>query len=220
MIVHEHLEQGSEEWLRARLGCATASMASSVITPTGKLSASRIGYARKLARQCSIADTFPFEGNKYTEWGHQHEPAARAYFEQETGIKVSEVGFCTREDKIIGCSPDGLIKGEDGEWIAGLEIKAPQIDQHGEYLIAETLPSTYKPQVHWSLATTGLKKWWFVSYHPQPENSPLELKQLIVEVHADEYTERVREAQDAFLDTFKQQYDLVMEKLYVGGGAK
>ena len=55
MIVRKNLEQGSEEWFRARLGCATASAASAaskIITSTGKLSASRVGYAREIALEC------------------------------------------------------------------------------------------------------------------------------------------------------------------------
>ena len=49
MIVHDDIKQGSEAWEQIRLGRATASQASNILTPTGKLSTSRIKYARKLA---------------------------------------------------------------------------------------------------------------------------------------------------------------------------
>lgn len=77
MIVRENLEQGSEEWFRARLGCATASAASKIITSTGKLSASRVGYAREIALECEIASK-GFKGNDATEHGNYWEPYARA----------------------------------------------------------------------------------------------------------------------------------------------
>ena len=36
MIVHDDIKQGSEAWEQIRLGRATASQASNILTPTGK----------------------------------------------------------------------------------------------------------------------------------------------------------------------------------------
>jgi hypothetical protein len=54
-----------------------------------------------------------FAGNKFTDWGNDHENEARELFESMMGYQVTEVGFVTRDDKIIGCSPDGLIMDEE-----------------------------------------------------------------------------------------------------------
>lgn len=222
MIVHENMIQGSEEWENIRLGRATASQASMIFTPTGKLSASRVKYARRLARECRMKDPMEFQGNKYTDWGNEHESEARAVFEKETGKEVHEVGFCTRADRIIGCSPDGLIK-KDGEWAEGLEIKCPQVDKHGEYLLEGELPPEYKLQVHWSMATTGLNAWWFMSYFPDVVSRPTEdnpngviikTNPLILKIERDEFTEKVSEAMDQFIIDYRDIRNETLDALY------
>ena len=210
MIVHEHLEQGSEQWLKIRKGRATASEASKILTPTGKPSASRVKYMRKLARECACDDPLEWFGNKHTEWGHDHESEARELFEEETGLDVAEVGFCTREDGIIGFSPDGLILPDksrpDSEFIGGLEIKCPAPDKHVEYLIEGELPAEYKLQVHWSLAASGLPVWWFMSYFPG-------LNPFIIRVESDDFTQLVRDAQDQFLIDYAPERERVLDAI-------
>lgn len=205
MIVHENLEQGSEEWLKIRKGRATASQANLVLTPTGKPSASRIKYMRKLARECACYDPLEWIGNKATDWGNDHEAEARGVFQEKTGIIVDEVGFCTREDDIIGFSPDGLIQGTEG-WLEGLEIKCPAPDKHVEYLLEGELPSEYKLQIHWSLAASGLQAWWFMSYFPG-------LNPFIIRVEADEFTEKVKTAQDQFLIDYVPERERVLNAI-------
>ena len=192
MIVLESVEQGSEQWLNMRKGKPTASEAKKIMTPKGALSKSRLAYMRKLCAECVIDDPMEFMGTKYTDWGQENEPLARAAFTDETGLSVSEVAFCTREDGVIGFSPDGLIKGDDGEWIAGLEIKCPSRDKHVEYLLDGVLPDDHKLQVHWSLAASGLDTWHFVSFFPG-------LQTFMIEVPRDSFTETVSQAQDDFL---------------------
>jgi len=204
MIVYENLIQGSEEWFQVRKGRATASQAKLVLTPTGKLSSSRIKYCWKLAAECLVDDPMEFIGNKYTDWGNDHEPDARELFEKTMGCEVHEVGFCTREDGVIGFSPDGLIKNHLDQWGSGLEIKCPSRDKHVEYVMAGTLPDEYKLQVHWSLAASGLTRWWFMSYFPG-------LKPLIIHVDADDFTEKVKVAQDDFLIDYARERKIVKE---------
>ena len=208
MIIHEDMIQGSEEWFQVRKGRATASQAKMILTPTGKLSASRIKYCWKLAAECLVDDPMEFMGNKYTDWGNAHEPEARASFEKYAGVKVDEVGFCTREDTVIGFSPDGLIKNAAGEWRSGLEIKCPSRDKHVEYVMSGDLPSEYKLQVHWSLAASGLTRWWFMSHFPG-------LSPLIIPVDADDFTDKVKEAQDEFLIDYARELELVLSKIVI-----
>ena len=202
-----NLEQGSDEWLQARKGRATASDAKNMLTPTGKLSKSSIGYMRKLARECVIDDPMQFQGNKFTEWGHEYETAARIAFSNTTGIVVQEVGFCVNaKNPTLGCSPDGLIANEDGEYIAGLEIKCPSVDTHVDYLMEGILPSEHAAQVHWSMMATGLNQWYFMSYFPG-------LNPLIIKVEADEFTEKMKEAADAFSVQYNQERERVWRSI-------
>lgn len=207
MIIHPHVIQGSEEWLEMRAGRATASEASKVLTPTGKDSSSRIGYMRKLAREKLINDPMEFMGNKFTEWGQAMEPEARGVFEKETDLVVSEVGFCTRADDIVGFSPDGIIYHEGNPW-KGLEIKCPAVDKHVQYIMEGILPPEYKLQVHWSLAASGLNSWYFMSYFPK-------LKPLIIEVEADEFTDLVKDAQDRFIIDYAEVKPAVTKAIMV-----
>lgn len=195
--------QQSEAWFNARKGRATASNFDKILTPTGRLSKSALGYMRKLARECVVDDPMEFEGNKYTEWGNTNEPLARADFARLTGFTVEEVGFCTRADGApIGCSPDGLIK-EGDSYIAGLEIKCPQVDTHVEYVLEGKLPDKYKLQVHGSMAVTGLDKWWFFSWFPQ-------LNPLLICVPRDEFTEQVTDALNQFVIDYCEERKRVL----------
>ncbi len=160
--------QGSEEWFNARKGRATASCFKKILTPTGKLSAQADEYARKLARECKLADPHEFIGNKHTEWGNEYEPIARDIFCATTGRNVVEVGFVQNNSvPVLGCSPDGLIIGDDGiTAVAGLEIKCPSIDTLVGWMIDGVLPTEHLPQVHGSMIVTGLQEWEFVAYFP------------------------------------------------------
>lgn len=120
--------------------------------------------------------------------GKELEPIAREAYENATGWKVTEVGFISHDCDGFGNSPDGLIKGEDGEndeqWSHGLEIKCPVAKTMMRWLDAGTLPDEHRLQVHASLAASGLQRWDFWAWHP-------ELIPLHVVVERDEFTDEV-----------------------------
>lgn len=199
MIVNEIVMQGSEAWFAMRKGRPTASRFKDIITPkTGKLSAKAESYMAELVGECFCPNFEGFMGNDATEHGNEFEPIARRDFEERTGINVETVGFVTRDDEIIGCSPDGLIRDAAGEWTEGLEIKCPfHPKTQVSYLLAGELPDIYRPQVHGSMAVTGLDRWHFYSYHPN-------MAPLHVVVERDDYTEKVSAALDEFLVAYQE----------------
>lgn len=180
--------QYSDEWNEIRAGIPTASCADKILTPTGKLSAQSDKYLNELLAERAGYGDAPTEPTEWMLRGLEMEPEARAYFEFEKGLTVTEVGFITNEDGTAGCSPDGLIDGAIG-W----ESKCPKASTQIGYLRTGELPAYYKPQVHFSMAVTGLDKWWFMSYFPG-------LDPLIVLVERDEYTEKVAAAVKQFTD--------------------
>ena len=199
--------QGSAMWHEARLGRATASQAANILTPTGKLSTSATGLIRRLAREQVCADPNEREPNAAMEWGNMQEPFARDEFRKLTKNRVIEVGFCqSLVHPALGCSPDGLIQDADGPIVAGLEIKCPQIDTHVEYLIDDVLPKKYAPQVHWSMAITGLDVWYFMSYFPN-------LRSLIVKVERDEYTDKIESAALEFAERYQSEVESIIERI-------
>lgn len=207
MIVKEQMQQGSEEWFAVRRGRPTASNFKRIITPkTGELSASRIAYIDELIAECFFPDHVEFEGNRWTDRGNELEPIARDSFEAITGADVAEVGFCVRSDELVGCSPDGLIRDADGEYIAGLEIKCPTPKTHVKYVRKGELPDEYKTQVHGGMAVTGLDTWHFFSFAPGVQ--PL---WLIVE--RDDYTEKLSQALDSFIIEYADTRNDLMDRL-------
>jgi len=200
-------DQGTDEWLAARKGKLTASRADEIITPTGKLSAGARKLMIKLTRQCIIDDPQEFAGNAATQWGHAHEPTARDEFTNLTGYAVETVGMLQSSlSPCLACSPDGLFMV--GDVIHGLEIKCPSVDTHCEYVIDGQLPAKYRPQVHFSMAITGIRTWYFMSYFPADG-----IKQLIVPVEWDEYTDKMQAAAMAFAKEYEAEMPKILEAI-------
>lgn len=202
-----NFDQGTPEWSACRKGKLTASQVSEILTPTGKPSKSADGLLRKLARECVIDDPMEFEGNKFTAWGHAHEPMARDAFMLETGFDVYTVGFCERKDHpVLGCSPDGLVRGDNDVTIAGLEIKCLTVDNHVDALLDDEMPAKYAPQVHFSMAVTGLNAWYFVAFFPG-------LRTLIKRIERDEYTAKIEAAAIEFAQRYQQEAPAIWAKI-------
>ena len=118
------VEQGSDEWLAARLGLPTASEMHCLLSdgrvcpPFGQ---GALTYADKLIYERFTGQLEgSFGGNSHTERGHVIEPiAVQAYIDSghATAMDVIEAGIML--DKGVGASPDRLI-GADG----GIEIKS------------------------------------------------------------------------------------------------
>jgi hypothetical protein len=167
-------EQGSPEWLAARLGIPSASMFAKIVTTKGIWSASADAYINQLVAERLTGEREEVFQSHHMLRGTELEPDARDLYSLISDAEVTEVGFCLHDTLSAGCSPDGLI-GEEG----GLEIKAPAPATHVEYLRGGVLPSKYKQQVMGCLWITGREWWDFVSYHPT-------MKPLIVRVERDE----------------------------------
>ena len=161
MIEIIDVEQGTPEWFEARSGIATASCFNQIMTPAklGK-STSQKKYAISI-----VAGEVGFEGNEWTERGHELEADARFAYQFVNGVKVDQVGFVRGE--LAGCSPDGLV-GDDG----GVEFKCLKSENHLLYAFdwdGETIPTLFLNQVYGSLFVTG-RKWWDLNlYHPRFE---------------------------------------------------
>ena len=199
MIIWPNLLQGSEQWLAARVGKLTASNASKIITAGGKLSTQSQGYMDELISDCFCPGQNAWHGNANTDRGTAMEPLARAAFERRHSMAVTEVGFVTREDGVIGCSPDGLISRGNDKWISGLEIKCPLPKTHFRYLTDGGLPDTYKPQVHFSMMVTGLP-WHFFSYCPG-------MRPLHLFIEPDSYTRKLQTVVEDFVSEYAKAWE-------------
>jgi putative phage-type endonuclease len=192
MEIIKNIEQGSEEWFKMRLGVATASNFSKIVTSTGKLSTTLSAYALDLASQSLLEEQEESYQNEAMRRGNELEPEAKQAYQEATFNSVEEVTFITCGD--YGYSPDGLVS-EDGL----IEIKCPQANTHTKYLCDNKLPTAYIQQVQGGLMVSGRKWCDFVSYHPSFKGDK---KLFIVRVERDE----------EFIKALKAGIDLVIKK--------
>jgi predicted phage-related endonuclease len=182
-------EQGTPEWLQARLGIPSASSYAKLVTTTGKSSAQAEAYINQLVAERITGEPTVFHVTEPMTRGIELEPEARFRYEMETGNLVIQVGFLMHDTLQAGASPDGLV-GENG----GLEIKCPSAHTHVEYLRDGDLPIKYFQQVQGCLWISGRDWWDFMSYHPKMEP-------LIVRVFRDE--EFIKALECAVIDAVK-----------------
>ncbi len=163
MKIH-NCEQMTLEWIRLHFGIPTAACLDQLLTPEFELRKGEMPKTlvyKKVAEKIQNRPLIDLSQSSFMmEQGMIVEEEARPWFELEYDKKVKKVGFITTDDGRCGCSPDGLIEGED----CGLEIKSPAAHTHVKYLVNGVLPKEYVAQVYGSMFVTGFKKWMFVSY--------------------------------------------------------
>ena len=155
-----NVEQGSKEWHNARLGIPTASRFSQIITKTLKPSVSATGYMHELLGEWALGEPSSNFSSAFMERGISTEDEAINYYEFEQEEDTRKVGFCLRDDKLAGCSPDRLV-GLNG----GLEIKVPSAKIHIAYLLGSPV-ADYHAQVQGCLYITGREWWDILSFNP------------------------------------------------------
>ncbi len=169
------LEQGSPEWLQARLGIPTASQFSRLITPkTMKPSTQSFDYLSELIAEWMLGKPLDAEENEWMQRGRELEPSAIDFYQLQRDVDVERCGFALLDDRSAGCSPDGLV-GTEG----GLEIKCPSPAKHVAYLLGQESMDKYTPQIQGCMWITGRQWWDRLSFHP-------ELPPLLVRVERDE----------------------------------
>lgn len=218
--------QNTEEWHKARLGKATASMFSRIITAVkGDPSAQMDDYANQLAAEILTGDpTDDFKGNVWTERGHELEPEAiAAYAMLRDAAEVEHGCFVSNDEETYGASPDNFVKipvyeqrivdevNDDGEVIGQteqqelvgydeglLEIKCKLPKNQIAVLRNPVVSRDHWPQLQGQLLVTGRKWVDIMYYHPK-------LPPQIIRVERDEdYIAKLQVALDACVEQVKQ----------------
>jgi putative phage-type endonuclease len=157
-------EQGSPEWIAARVGKVGASRVHEIVakTKTGP-SAMRANYLAELvAERLTGAPAEKFVSGPM-QWGTDCEPAARDLYAFATGANITSVGLVLHPTiAMSAASPDGLV-GDDGL----VEIKCPNTATHIATLLGGEIDGRYVKQMQWQMACTGRKWCDFVSYDPR-----------------------------------------------------
>lgn len=160
--IYEELEQGTPEWLEARLGIVTASVAKNLLTSTFKVSKDKKvnAYAMEVASERITGRNVPLHQTWDMERGHLEEVLARDLY-SERYAEAREVGFITNDwlGFKVGFSPDGLV-GDDGI----IEIKSRLPKYQVQTFVNGGVPSEFMVQCQFGMMVSGRDWCHFVSY--------------------------------------------------------
>lgn len=199
------MDQRTVEWYQARLGKATASRFSDIMTKirSGEAAGRRNYRAEIVAERLSGVPSNGFTSAPM-QWGIDNEPLARLEYELQTGNTIEDAFFETHKTLDAGASPDGYI-GDLGL----TEIKCPNTATHIETLKTQDVPKQYIPQIQGQLWITGREWCDFISFDPRlPANAQL----YIVRVNRDEkYIKDLEEEVTSFLQEVDKEVKFIKE---------
>ncbi len=171
-------EQGTQEWLNDRCGCASASRFIDIIAvskSSGKPLKAREDYMWSVAGEQFYGVPTEPASAKSMDWGHALEPYAKEAYEIETGLIVVSSGF-VRHPAIDWCggSPDGLVN-DDG----GIEIKCPKDRRVHMQTWRNGMHVDHLPQVQGNIWINEREWFDFISYDPRaPEDFRLYVQRI------------------------------------------
>ena len=171
MKIYDELEQGTDEWLRVRMGIPTASVFIDAIRkpgPRGGVPKTRQTYMYKLAGELLSGEPMDNYQNAHMQRGTDREDEARKLYALMYDAKPVQVGFIRNGD--IGCSPDALIE-EDGM----LELKDRSAHIQIALLLDKKVPSADETQCMGQLLVSG--RMW-VDYASHCRGLPLFVKRI------------------------------------------
>lgn len=168
----KNVEQGSDAWLKMRLGMITGTRLKSVMA--GAQAQETLIY-ELIAEQLSGQQETIWV-NDAMRWGTEHEDEAVQLFEKRKRKKSEVVGFCISDDfPFLGLSPDRLVKTKD-VFTKAIEVKCPTTKTALKYRYEGGIPKEYKWQVvNYFLVCETLKSLDFVVYDPRIINDDLKL---------------------------------------------
>lgn len=161
-VYHNHLVQGSEEWLAARQGMMTASEMNLILTPTLKVANNEKTRAHmyELLAQRITSYVEPRYISDDMLRGMDDEIEARRLYHINKA-KVVDVGFVTNDKWgfTLGYSPDGLV-GDDGL----IEIKSRRQKYQVQTFVEDCVPDEFMLQLQTGLLVTERSWIDFISY--------------------------------------------------------
>lgn len=202
-----NIEQGSGEWLRARLGRVSGTRLKSVMG--GKQARETLIY-ELIAEQLSGQAEEIFV-SAAMRWGTEHEAEAIRAYETNTKQKTDVVGFCVSDTYgWLALSPDRLVK-KNKKYVGAVEVKCPGTKTVMKYVREGVIPKEYEWQVaNYFLVVDTLKWLDFVIYDPRIIRP--ELKLTTIRVTREELQDNITRAQEAlesFLQEWKDIYQLI-----------
>jgi hypothetical protein len=166
------------EWLMKRRGRFTASESVRLMGYEDKLEFPEGAMTYATEKALEVLTEFGQDrkiNSKSVEWGNLTENEACEVFMEKFNITVENYGSnqeLFEKGEHLSCTPDGIIKDENGFIEAGIETKCPDSKTHLFYmdqLTNETfkkLCTKYYWQIQTCMYVTNAKFWYFISYDP------------------------------------------------------
>ncbi len=165
MQIIREIEQGSEEWLRLRLGIVTCSELGVLMVDgmgEGGFGVGAFTYMdRLIGERITGAEAEPWRGNKSSERGHVLEPKVRQLYCLRREIEpdsIEQVGIILNHG--IGYSPDGLPVG------GSIEVKTKIPEKLIQVILDNQVPKEHKAQCQGGLWVGELEWIDFLAYWP------------------------------------------------------
>lgn len=200
-MIEVDVKQGSEQWLKMRLGKITGTKLKEVFN------SDNLPLIYKLIAEIDseeIEETFT---TKQMQRGKDLEPIAREIYQQVKEIEIEDVGFCLSDSNdYLAYSTDGFTKYRSG----GIEIKCPNTETHVKYISQNQLPNDHKYQVYTAFLVNEKLDWLdFISFDPRFKSKPMFIKR-INRVDIIEDLEKTESELNKFIIKFEKYYKKVL----------
>lgn len=167
MLLRDDIVQGSEEWLKARLGKITGSGFNKLMGTKEAREKYLCDKANEIVTESGCdGDCF---STIHTVRGHEFEEIARMKYTLATDNEIKTIGLVEFSEYVL-CSPDGLV-GDEGL----IEIKVPdsnnyfrqilEISKHG----SKAIPKEHYYQMQLNMFVCGRSWCDYVLYNPKHE---------------------------------------------------
>ena len=188
-----NVEQGGDDWRRARLGALTASRISDAFAKNRQGTGpgiTRLNYQAELI--CERLNGIPYEGfqNFYMDRGKEEEDGAVIAYELMVGVEAQRIGFVQHSSiPRFGSSPDRVI-GKVGL----LEVKNRKTNIHFDLLRSLKVPTGDADQVLTELACSEWAEWCdYVSYDSR---APAGCDLFVRRFYRDDHKQRISEIEE------------------------
>lgn len=162
MITTLNLKQNSPEWLQARVGKITGSIADKLLL-WGK------------EETVKLNEALDKRHNFYTARGHLLEDEALEIYAAIHKQTVERPGLVVNDNYAdAACSPDGICD----KWL--LEVKCYAAKKHLGITNRKTIPFQVMSQLQFNLLITGLKRAKLILYNPDIQDPKLAYREIIV----------------------------------------
>lgn len=192
------IKQDTRDWHNTRMKMPTASEFDKIITYGGKASDQQLSYMYQLVYQRIFGQyAREIKPSFWMERGKRLEKEAFEVLNQHFRGRVMPGGYWITDDGKAGCSPDGVLTGNE----EAVEIKVPEPWRHIMYTVEGPLKD-YKAQIQGVMYVGGFKRVHFFSYCPGMPHA----------IHTIERDEPYIEELDKLIQVFVGQLE-IKEKL-------